>query len=85
MAMGGYGSAVLEVLSEAGLSTPVVRLAWPDQFIEHASSVDYLRKKHGLTVEKLVSDIRSRLDEIAKSGMTSAADEKSTRLLAAAN
>ena len=80
VAMGGYGSAVLEALSEAGLSTPVVRLAWPDQFIEHASSVDYLRKKHGLTVEKLVADIRARLSEVAKA---SASGNSPTRLLVA--
>ncbi len=57
VAMGGYGSAVLECLSEAGISTPVVRLAWPDEFIEHASSVDYLREKHGLTAESLVARV----------------------------
>ena len=32
---GGFGSAVLEELSRQGLSTPVVRIGWPDQFIEH--------------------------------------------------
>ncbi|HEV3201683.1 MAG TPA: 1-deoxy-D-xylulose-5-phosphate synthase, partial [Bryobacteraceae bacterium] len=32
---GGFGSAVLEELSNAGLNTPVVRIGWPDQFIEH--------------------------------------------------
>jgi 1-deoxy-D-xylulose-5-phosphate synthase len=65
VAMGGYGSAVLETLSDAGLRTPVVRLAWPDQFVEHASSVDYLRTKHGLTVARLVDDIRTRLRSAA--------------------
>jgi 1-deoxy-D-xylulose-5-phosphate synthase len=57
VAMGGYGSAVLECFSEAGVQTPVFRLAWPDQFIEHASSVDYLRHKHGLTVDRLVAQV----------------------------
>jgi 1-deoxy-D-xylulose-5-phosphate synthase len=57
VAMGGYGSAVLETLNEAGVHTPVVRLAWPDVFVEHASSVDYLRQRHGLTVERLVQDV----------------------------
>ncbi len=56
---GGYGSAVLECFNEAGIKTPVYRLGWPDQFIEHASSVDYLRQKHGLTVEKLVESVRA--------------------------
>ena len=59
--MGGYGSAVLESLAEAGISTPVVRLAWPDTFVEHASSVDILRQRHGLTPERLVELVRERL------------------------
>ncbi|KAB2673605.1 MAG: 1-deoxy-D-xylulose-5-phosphate synthase [Verrucomicrobia bacterium] len=61
VAMGGYGSAVLESYSEAGVSTPVVRLAWPDVFVEHASSVDYLRERHGLTVPRLLEQIRARM------------------------
>ncbi len=61
VAMGGYGSAVLECLNDAGIKTPVIRIAWPDQFIEHASSVDYLRAKHGLTTARLVADIRVQL------------------------
>jgi len=65
VAMGGYGSAVLECLSEAGISTPVVRLAWPDEFIEHASSVDHLRSKYGLTVESLVARIEAKLAEVS--------------------
>jgi 1-deoxy-D-xylulose-5-phosphate synthase len=32
---GGAGSAVLETLAAAGVSTPVLRLGLPDQFIEH--------------------------------------------------
>src|ERR1700756_3762772 len=32
---GGFGSAVLEELNTLGLATPVVRIGWPDQFIEH--------------------------------------------------
>jgi len=56
---GGYGSAVLEFLGEKRLTTPVVRIAWPDQFIEHASSVDYLREKYGLTVANTVSKVKA--------------------------
>ncbi len=47
---GGFGSAVLETLSDLGIATPVVRVGWPDQFIEHGK-VDALRAKYGLTVE----------------------------------
>ena len=48
--MGGFGSAVMEALEEIGSAVPVVRIAWPDQFIEHGK-VDDLRAKYGLTVE----------------------------------
>jgi 1-deoxy-D-xylulose-5-phosphate synthase len=48
--MGGFGSAVLEALSEMGIETPVIRIGWPDQFIEHGK-VDALRVKHGVSVE----------------------------------
>ncbi|MDR3739352.1 MAG: 1-deoxy-D-xylulose-5-phosphate synthase [Terracidiphilus sp.] len=48
--MGGFGSAVVEALDEMGFEVPVVRIGWPDQFIEHGK-VDSLRAKHGLTVD----------------------------------
>lgn len=47
---GGFGSAVLEALSEADLDTPVVRVGWPDNFIEHGKT-ESLREKYGLTAE----------------------------------
>jgi 1-deoxy-D-xylulose-5-phosphate synthase len=46
--MGGFGSAVIEALQELGLAVPVVRIGWPDQFIEHGK-VDALRARYGLT------------------------------------
>ncbi len=47
---GGFGSAVLECLSAMELSIPVVRVGWPDAFIEHGK-VEALRAKYGLTAE----------------------------------
>ncbi|MGB8479976.1 MAG: 1-deoxy-D-xylulose-5-phosphate synthase [Acidobacteriaceae bacterium] len=47
--MGGFGSAVLEHLSSKNLRVPVVRIGWPDAFIEHGK-VDQLREKYGLSV-----------------------------------
>jgi 1-deoxy-D-xylulose-5-phosphate synthase len=49
--MGGFGSAVMEALEELGSQVPVVRIGWPDQFIEHGK-VDDLRAKYGLTVDE---------------------------------
>jgi 1-deoxy-D-xylulose-5-phosphate synthase len=48
--MGGFGSAVIEGLMELGSNLPVVRIGWPDHFIEHGK-VDDLRAKYGLTVD----------------------------------
>lgn len=58
---GGYGSSVMELLGENDITTPVVRIGWPDQFIEHASSVDYLRNKYGLTADRTVELVMARL------------------------
>jgi 1-deoxy-D-xylulose-5-phosphate synthase len=52
---GGYGSSVVELFNEKRIPTPVARIGWPDQFIEHASSVEDLREKHGLTVAGAVA------------------------------
>jgi 1-deoxy-D-xylulose-5-phosphate synthase len=59
--MGGYGSSVLELLSAKRVGTPVIRIGWPDSFIEHASTVDYLREKHGLTVAAIVAKVKEEL------------------------
>ncbi len=54
---GGFGSAVLEELSDAGLEVPVIRVGWPDQFIEHGK-VDVLRARYGLTAEAALERVR---------------------------
>jgi 1-deoxy-D-xylulose-5-phosphate synthase len=60
--MGGYGSVVLETFSERGVSTPVVRIGWPDQFVEHASSQDVLRQRYGLTVDNIVQKVKAQCE-----------------------
>ncbi len=59
--MNGFGCGVIEHLNDAGLhQTPVVRIGWPDAFIEHGN-VPALRKKHGLTPEAAVEKILAAL------------------------
>jgi 1-deoxy-D-xylulose-5-phosphate synthase len=58
--MGGFGSAVLESLERLQIKTPVVRIGWPDQFIEHGK-VDQLREKYGLTAQAAVEQVRPLL------------------------
>ena len=57
---GGFGSAVLEQLSLLGLTTPVVRIGWPDQFIEHGKP-DALRAKYGISVGATLEKLRPLL------------------------
>jgi 1-deoxy-D-xylulose-5-phosphate synthase len=71
--MGGYGSAVLELFSEKGIPTPLVRLGWPDKFIEHATTVDYLRERHGLTATTLVERVKAALPTSAAKVLPSVA------------
>jgi 1-deoxy-D-xylulose-5-phosphate synthase len=64
--MGGYGSAVLELFSEKGVTTPVVRIGWPDQFIEHATTQDELRGKYGLSVENAIAKVKAQFGDTSK-------------------
>ena len=51
---GGFGSAVLEMLSEYGLGAyRVKRIGLPDQFIEHGAAAT-LRHQYGLDVDGIV-------------------------------
>lgn len=60
---GGYGSSVLELFSEKRITTPVIRIGWPDQFIEHASTVDELREKYGLTPANAMAMVKAQFSE----------------------
>ena len=57
---GGFGSAVLEALNELELPVPVLRVGWPDTFIEHGK-VEALREKYGLTAETALEKARPYL------------------------
>jgi 1-deoxy-D-xylulose-5-phosphate synthase len=53
----GFGCSVMECLGDAIIPTPVVRVGWPDQFIEHGN-IPALRKKHGITVEAILEKVK---------------------------
>jgi 1-deoxy-D-xylulose-5-phosphate synthase len=57
---GGFGSAVLETLNDLESTVPVVRIGWPDDFIEHGK-VEALREKYGLTAEAAIEKVRPHL------------------------
>ncbi len=57
---GGFGSAVLELLSEAAVNVPVRRIGLPDKFIEQGSQEE-LRARYGLDAEGIVNSIRQAM------------------------
>jgi 1-deoxy-D-xylulose-5-phosphate synthase len=57
---GGFGSAILESANEQEIATPVLRIGWPDEFIEHGKP-DALRAKYGLTAESALERARPYL------------------------
>jgi 1-deoxy-D-xylulose-5-phosphate synthase len=52
----GFGCAVMEHLHSQMINTPVVRIGWPDEFVEHGT-IPILRKKHGITADALVEKV----------------------------
>jgi 1-deoxy-D-xylulose-5-phosphate synthase len=60
---GGFGSAVLESLNAQEIEVPVVRVGWPDEFIEHGK-VEALRAKYGLTAESAAERVRPHLKKV---------------------
>ncbi|PYL17461.1 MAG: 1-deoxy-D-xylulose-5-phosphate synthase [Verrucomicrobia bacterium] len=52
----GFGCAVMEHLHSQMINTPVVRIGWPDEFVEHGT-IPILRKKHGVTADVLVEKV----------------------------
>jgi 1-deoxy-D-xylulose-5-phosphate synthase len=64
--MGGFGSTVLETLDELRIDTPVARVGWPDNFIEHASSNKDLQDKYGLNSKTAIAKVKELLLEASE-------------------
>ncbi len=58
--VGGFGSAVLEMLNARCCATPQLLIGWPDSFVEHGSLVQ-LREKHRLSAPQITQDILQKL------------------------
>jgi len=66
---GGFGSAVLEALSDQGITDlPTKLIGLPDWYIEQGPQ-DLLREKYGLTAEGIYQSVKSLLEQVA-SGAT---------------
>ncbi|CAD7781859.1 1-deoxy-D-xylulose-5-phosphate synthase [Candidatus Methanoperedenaceae archaeon GB37] len=55
--MGGFGSAVMELLRDLNINIPVYRVGLPDQFIEHGGQ-NILRGKYGLDKEGIYEHVK---------------------------
>ncbi len=64
--MGGFGSAVLEELADAGAGIPVERIGWPDRFINHGSGVEDLRAANGLSPDAIFRSILARWESLSR-------------------
>jgi 1-deoxy-D-xylulose-5-phosphate synthase len=57
---GGFGSAVLELFCEEGLSVSVKRIGLPDKFVEQGSQAE-LRARYGLDAKGIVATVKDSL------------------------
>lgn len=74
--MGGFGSAVLEALSDAGVThLPTKLIGLPDWYVEQGPQ-DLLREKYGLTAEGIYQGVKDLLGKIpvdSRAGVRSSA------------
>ena len=72
---GGFGSIVAEGLDVLRINIPVVKMGWPDQYIEHGA-INLLREKHDLTAkataEKVVAALQAA-SELRQAGRVAVA------------
>ena len=57
---GGFGTAVMEALQANNCLHAVERIGWPDQFVEHGSSVAALRETVGLNPQSILDRVLDR-------------------------
>ena len=57
--LGGFGSAIIELLNDNDIHIPVLRIGIPDVLVDHASP-DQSKQKLGLTPEKMSEKILNK-------------------------
>jgi 1-deoxy-D-xylulose-5-phosphate synthase len=60
VANGGFGSIVAESLDSLKINLPLVKVGWPDVFIEHGA-INLLREKYGLTAKETTRRVLTEL------------------------
>lgn len=57
---GGFGSAVLECLNDHDNRIPVLRVGYPDRFVDHGSTAEDIRSTAGLDRNSILERIRQK-------------------------
>jgi 1-deoxy-D-xylulose-5-phosphate synthase len=65
--VGGFGSAVLELLSDHGICKPIRRMGLPDRFVEHGPQTELLRDA-GLDADAIFDSIHELSLETSRDG-----------------
>lgn len=60
--VGGFGSAVAEVMAETAESSRLIRLGLNDEYCTIVGSQDYLRGKYGLSAEKIIERVEEAVN-----------------------
>lgn len=63
--LGGFGSAVMELLHDKNILKPVLPIGFPDQFIDHASQKEQ-RDQIGMSSSAIAARVLEKLDESDK-------------------
>lgn len=58
----GFGASVMELLCDHEVTTPVKRIGWPDDFVDHGKE-EQLREQHGLTADNAISLVLPHLSD----------------------
>ena len=59
--IGGFGSAVAEVMAEMGGAPPLYRIGLHDEYCAKVGSQQYLREEYGLSAEKIAAYIHRKI------------------------
>ena len=63
--LNGFGAAVIDELHSSRIYTPVERIGWPDEFIEHGKP-ETLKELHGLTAKRAAEKVMAHFSSSSK-------------------
>ncbi len=75
---GGFGSILVEELNHLEISVPVIKVGWPNQYIEHGA-IPLLREKYGLTAQVTANKVRAALHDSKSATAISKSSSPKTR------